>query len=468
MNSHKIIRAILYAFGAQLLSLVLSVLLSLAIPKILNVEQYGYWQLFIFYTGYVGIFHFGFIDGIYLRLGGCRYDDLNFPLLGKELRIFILSQIVIAVGMIIAGIILINDFERSLIIIMTAIYLPIVNISNYFGYIFQSVNKTQLYSFSVMTDKICALIGVVILLLFKCPSVIPYCLVYILGRIICLVYCVWNGRNLIITSCIFSRSVLKDMFENISAGIKLMISNLVSMLIIGSGRMVIDQIWGIETFGKFSTAISLINFTLQFISQVSMVLFPTLRVVNQDKLHEVFQTGQRYLGLILSFGLVLYFPIRIFMYYWLPDYYESMIYLAVLMPICIFDGKMNVLCTTYFKVIREEKKLMIINVISLLSSFVLSLIGGYIAQNMEIIVFGMVLTIIVRSVVSETVLSKIMHISISLNTWIEIILSIVFVGCASILDVKVGFFIYCLCYLTYLCVNYRSIRSAISRINTPL
>lgn len=64
------IKNILYAFLAQGIALFLSVLMSLIVPKILGVEQYSYWQLFIFYTGYVGFFHFGLNDGVYLRLGG--------------------------------------------------------------------------------------------------------------------------------------------------------------------------------------------------------------------------------------------------------------------------------------------------------------------------------------------------------------------------------------------------------------
>lgn len=42
------------AFFAQGVSMCLSILQKLLVPKMLGVEQYGYWQLYIFYISYVG------------------------------------------------------------------------------------------------------------------------------------------------------------------------------------------------------------------------------------------------------------------------------------------------------------------------------------------------------------------------------------------------------------------------------
>ena len=463
INTKKVIRDVLYAFLAQALSLFLSILLSLIIPKFLDFEGYGYWQLFLFYIGYVGIFHLGYIDGVYLRMGGKQYYDLGFCVLGKELRILTIMQIIISMIIVAFSWLFVTDSNRSFIIAMTALYLPAMNLSNYFGYIFQAVNRTQLYSISVMIDKLFVLLGVMALLIFRAENVIPYIVIYVLSKYICLLYCMWNGKELLTHSCKINISIWKDYLENISVGIKLMISNLVGMLVLGVGRMIIDEIWGIETFGKFSMSISLINFSLQFIEQISMVMFPTLRVINQDRLYDVFKIGQRYLGVILSFAMIFYFPIRWFMYYWLPDYYDSMIYLALLMPICIFDGKMNVLCTTYFKVLREEKKLLLINVASLVCSCLLSFLGGYLFNSMIVIVLGMVLTIMLRCVISEFILGKVMHIKISKNTCWEIVLSGVFMIGSYVLEFKQGAFLYCAFYILYFSRNYKFLKILLHR-----
>lgn len=51
---------------SNLVSLLVSTLVVFLIPKLIGVEDYGYWQLFLFYASYVGFLHFGWNDGISL------------------------------------------------------------------------------------------------------------------------------------------------------------------------------------------------------------------------------------------------------------------------------------------------------------------------------------------------------------------------------------------------------------------
>lgn len=66
-----------YAITSNLLSLLVSTLVILILPKLIGVEEYGYWQLYLFYTSYVGFAHLGWIDGIYLKYGGEEYERLD-------------------------------------------------------------------------------------------------------------------------------------------------------------------------------------------------------------------------------------------------------------------------------------------------------------------------------------------------------------------------------------------------------
>ena len=45
-----------YAVSANFVVLGISVLLNMFVPKILGVTEYSYWQLYVFYTSYVGFF----------------------------------------------------------------------------------------------------------------------------------------------------------------------------------------------------------------------------------------------------------------------------------------------------------------------------------------------------------------------------------------------------------------------------
>lgn len=89
------INNLIYAFVAQGLSFFLSALMSIIVPKVLSVNEFGYWQLFIFYTSYVGFFHFGFNDGLYLLNGGKKYEELNYEEIGGAFWISFFVQLIL-------------------------------------------------------------------------------------------------------------------------------------------------------------------------------------------------------------------------------------------------------------------------------------------------------------------------------------------------------------------------------------
>lgn len=56
MNPKKLINDMLTAFGAQGVSFLCSCITTLLVPKLLGVEEFAYWQLFVFYASYVSFF----------------------------------------------------------------------------------------------------------------------------------------------------------------------------------------------------------------------------------------------------------------------------------------------------------------------------------------------------------------------------------------------------------------------------
>ena len=59
---HRLVRNISYSVAANLVSFLVGVAVVLLVPKLVGVEEYGYFQLFLFFIGYVGFFHFGWAD----------------------------------------------------------------------------------------------------------------------------------------------------------------------------------------------------------------------------------------------------------------------------------------------------------------------------------------------------------------------------------------------------------------------
>ena len=111
----QFIKNLFAAFLAQGISLLVSVFMSFIIPKILGVTQYSYWQLFIFYSGYVGFFHFGFNDGLYLRLGGKKFEELDHDNIGTEFKLFFFIQYFISLTLIYMSNVYISNPEMDFI-----------------------------------------------------------------------------------------------------------------------------------------------------------------------------------------------------------------------------------------------------------------------------------------------------------------------------------------------------------------
>ena len=111
MNKH-FYKNLQFAFLAQLISILINLIMYLLVPKVVGTTNYAYWQLFIFYTNYAGFFHLGLVDGIYLRLGGKKYDELNFNVLGSQLKMMNIIQVIASVIFIFSVCVINIEFNR--------------------------------------------------------------------------------------------------------------------------------------------------------------------------------------------------------------------------------------------------------------------------------------------------------------------------------------------------------------------
>ena len=95
-DKNTVVNNLMYSIAANLLSMFVSAILLLVLPNLLGETEYGYWQLYLFYTSYVGFFHFGLVDGIYLRIGGKNFDDLDGHIYAVQFLILTIFEIIIS------------------------------------------------------------------------------------------------------------------------------------------------------------------------------------------------------------------------------------------------------------------------------------------------------------------------------------------------------------------------------------
>ena len=451
------IHSIIYALLSQGISLCLSIVMSLFLPKILGVVDYSYFQLFLFYTSYSGLALFGLNDGIYLKNGGKAWEDIDKESIGNQWKISFIFQFVL-VSLVILFLIIQNIFSfdpnRMFVLFATGIYLLIFNTWGYFGYVFQAVNQTEIYSKSVMLDRGFFILFLISLVFLNNYNYKIYILFYIISKLISAVYLIYLGKDLINYSLVNLKKIFLDMFDNMKVGLNLTIANLASMLILGSGRMFIDAYWGVEIFGKVSFSLSLTNFFLQFISQISIVLFPTLRKYDNNKLIDIYELINGIFLIILPIIYLAYPFVFFILSNWLPAYRESLYYLSILLPICIFDCKMSILNNTYFKVLRLEKEILKINIITMILSICLQFSCVKISNNIFLVLFGMVFSIAFRSTFSSIYISRLFKINYIKNILSEIFIAILFMFLSINFTGIIQFSLLLLTYLLYILFNY--------------
>lgn len=468
LNTRSLIRNAATAFSAQGVSMLVSIVVTLLVPKVLGVESFGYWQLFVLYGLYSQFFMLGLFDGVYLAEGGKRRRDLDARSVATQYVLCACTQIAIGIAIALFATFTASLTERTFVLCAFAAYLVLYNLTLALGYVFQAVNETRTFSYSVMLDRLAFLVPLVALVALGVGDFRVYILFYLAAKAIALSYCFWKARDILSAGFYSLSEGVGLCAASIRVGVKLTVAVVTDTLILGGARMLIDFVWGIEVFSEVSFALSLINFFVAFVAQASMVLFPALRQSSDDSNRRAYVLMRDVLAAFFPVVYLLYFPGVVVLTAWLPQYAESMRYLALLLPICAFDSKMNICSATYMKVLRGERKLLSVNVATLAVAAGASLAGAFLIGSPDAVVLGVTGCIVARSLYSEAWLDRKLRVGASPLTPAELVLTCCFVGLSLFLDAMPGLLAYALLYFAYLFMGRTTVRSVVVQLKSVL
>ncbi len=458
------LKKVMYAMGANLLSLLVSVMTTLIVPKFFgdNVEQYGYLQIYLFYATYIGFFHLGWCDGIFLRDGGKRYEDLNRPLYSSQFWLLNAVQLAFA-GLIVLGGFLFTDsadyrFICFAIALSIVIYIPRTMLSYYL----QTTNRIKEYASITTVGRTVYGVSLVLIVLFFSKSYTHFIWGDLIGKTCAMLVSVWWCRDIVFSKPAKLSVAVAEAGRNISVGIKLMFANIASMLITGIVRWGIQREWDVATYGKISFTLSVSNLLLTFISAVALVLYPTLRRTPQERVREIYRPMRNFLMVPLLGCLIVYYPVELVLSLWLPQYAESMRYMAILFPMCIYAAQLSLLTQTYMNVFRMEKKTLQVNLIGVAFAAVTTAISVFWLKNLTLAMLSMVVNQMFRCIYAELVLSKRTGVPVLRDILLESVLTVVFVCANWFIGAWLGVGIYVLAYLVYLVFKHRDVADTLA------
>lgn len=459
------IKNLSYTFVSNILSLIISAVLILVIPKLVGVEVYGYYQLYIFYTSYVGVLYFGWCDGIYLRLGGKYYKDLDKPLYSTQFRLLGLMEIIIYLCIFLGSRVLVKDINKHFVIGAVCVAAVGMCLRWFITFILQPTARIKEYAIVTISEK---LLFVVLTLALMAIGYRDYKLILladVVSKYVSLGFGVWYCRDIVFSKTGPIKSAIPEIKENMSAGIKLMLASLSSLLIIGVVRFGVENHWDIATFGKVSLTLSLSNMVMTAINAIAVVMYPMLRRTDVSSLPKIYGIMRVLLMGLIFGGIVFYYPAYKILSLWLPQYAESLRYAAILLPMCAYESKMSVLVNTYYKALRLENLLMKCNMAALALSVVLTLISTLLLNSVTAAIISILIVLIFRCILSEIILSTKLPIKVIKDIFIEILMTVAFIVCNWFFGFA-GMMMYAVCYVLYLIIKRKDILESLNFIKS--
>lgn len=417
----KFLNNLTYSLIANVVNLIVSSGTSLLIPFILgnNIDQYGYYQIYLFYIAYIGFFHFGLCDGILLKDGGKDYESLNKNDYSCQFYFLTISELIISFLIAIIATFLSTNADYVFIAIAFGVNLIVFLPRNFLSYILQSTSRLKENALITIIGRTIFFILVLVLLIIKNTDYRWFVASDLFGKIIALVYACLKCKDIVLSKPTKLRFEINEIMENISVGIKLMLASVSSMVSTGIIRVAIQHYWDIEVYGKISLTLTVTNLVLTFISAMAVVLYPTLRRMNVKSALMLYEPINDILMVLLFLSLFFCYPLQKILLLFLPQYADSLFYLPILFPVCVYSAKVTLLIQTYMQVFRLESKILHINIFSIFITLFLTLISVVIMKNITFAIFSILISQAIRCVCAETILSKTIKIKILKNCILE-------------------------------------------------
>lgn len=393
---NKFIRNLKASVLSQFITIALGLIRATIIPFYLGVAEFGYWQIYILYVGLIGILSLGYIDGIYLNYGSCSEDELPLKKLRSSLLVYV--AVLLAITLLLyfsVGLFWFDSLKESALFCV----LPNIILIGFISYIYivlQITNQIIVYSKYVIVDKIVFILGLPLLFYFGCFDFKALIALDIASRVLLLVLLLCNYKVYVFGVVDSLLCGTKEYLDNVNDGIKLMLANMASMIVLVVGRIYVEGNFSIEDFSVYSFGISITNLFLIAIGAVGVVLYPAIKRVDASRYKKIFHDMDIITGSVMFAGLLFYFPSYFFVLKYMPEYTNVLHYLNLLFLICALQGKMQIVLNTFYKVMRQERAMLKANVYTILLTLVLIKVSGIIFGTVYSVILSIALAMFYR------------------------------------------------------------------------
>ena len=396
INGKKTIGNILKVALSNILKIASGVLVGFILPKIIGVTDYGYYKIFTLYATYVGLFAFGINDGIYLAYGGLDYEQLDRSKFRLIARAFIVIELISSLAVsIFASFALTGEYR--FIFLCLSVFLSVSNITSYYQTISQITGRFKELSFRTVIQSI--LTSLALLVLFLLGNLNSdyvgyriFSILYITVMFVLAVWYIWTYRDITFGIIKKKESILSLIKEFAIKGMPLMIANLCSTLILSLDRQFVSLLFDTDTYAVYAFAYNMLALITTALSAISTVIYPVMKRSSPDDLERLFPLFVKVVLILVSFCLILYFPLELFIGWFLPQYSGSLPVFRVILPGLALSSVISIVFHNYYKALAKENLFFWQTILVL----ILSALLNWIAYS----IFGTTISISIASILS--------------------------------------------------------------------
>ena len=341
---------------SNIISVLAGILVGFLIPKIMGVSEHGYYRTFTLYSSYIGLLHFGFIDGIYLKFAGKKYEDLDKEKFKAYTKFLLLMEFCVTVFILGISMFFLKT-EYFLIVMFVGLNVLATNITTYYEFISQITMRFSRITIRNVIRCILTITSVVVLyLLYKFNNFTIYNYMYV-TIVVSIYYVLALWYMYTYREITFGKSSIRaikgDILYFFRIGIPLLLANLVASFVFLADQQVVQLLFENDVFSTYAFAYTMIHLITVATNAISTVLYPTLRTMNSETITKNYANINSYLLMFVGFCIIAYYPLCIIVEYFLPKYLPSMETFKIILPGVLISSSITVIKYNCYKTFRK-------------------------------------------------------------------------------------------------------------------
>lgn len=431
---------------ANVITLAIGVLTNFLLPKYLSYESYADVKTYALYLSYAGFFSLGYNDGMYLKYGGKKINEIDNKSFGNNFLNYFILIAVMSLLIFITGL---SMKDQALIAFSfgTLSY----NILGYLKSFYQATGEFRLYSQSLNIEKeLIFIFNMIFIFLLKKDASFYYIWIQVLcGIVVCIYLSIkLNKKTHFLTDVTFS---IVEMKENIKSGFILMLGNFSSGVLTGIDRWFVKIFLTSIDFAKFSFAVSMENIMNVFTMPLTIAMYNYF--CKRPELSEIklFKNASLMWGVLV---MSLAYPLKFILENYLTKYQSANEIIFILFATQMFNIIVKGIYVNIYKAQKQQNKYLKQMIFMLLFATVLDLTLILLFNSMLLIAVATLITMIVWLVICE--FEKENEIRFNKREYMYMLLILItYITSGYLLNSIAGFFIFILFFtiLSFLLMN---------------